>query len=195
MSSLKERTGCGTLFISHDLRNVKRYADKVSIMRKGRVVETGDKMSVLQRPDHEYTKRLLAAISALRHTPVRLLTSENENYHSKLNAPFLGENGAEADRSKELLTVKGMVKTYKKGTRALDGVSFNMKTGECLGLVGESGSGKSTLARCLLQLEETDAGETWFQGIPLHKRNNAAFWAIRGRHQAVFQNPSVALNP
>ena len=195
MSILKERTGCGILFITHDLRNVKRYADKVSIMHEGQVVESGETLSVLQRPDHDYTKSLLAAIPVLSDMSNRLLTSVNENYESKLHAQFTAEKGIEDYRSKELLTIKSMVKTYRKGSRALDGVSFTVKTGECLGLVGESGSGKSTLARCLLQLEETDAGETWFQGVPLHERNSVSSRLIRDHHQAVFQNTSAALNP
>jgi peptide/nickel transport system ATP-binding protein len=95
----------------------------------------------------------------------------------------------------DLLTVRRIVKTYDKGYRALNEVSFSIKQGECLGLVGESGSGKTTLARCLLLIEKTDEGEIWFQNIPLDERNTVAYRKISGRMQAVFQNPTTSLNP
>ncbi|WP_434750986.1 ABC transporter ATP-binding protein [Paenibacillus amylolyticus] len=95
-----------------------------------------------------------------------------------------------------LLTVDNLVKTYSGHTRAIDGVSFSLHAGECVGLIGESGSGKSTLARCLLWMEKIDSGRIWFQGREIIQSRTAfAYRALEGRVQAVFQNPASSLNP
>ena len=99
--------------------------------------------------------------------------------------------------SKEtVLSIQNLVKTYSGDTRAIDGISFNLHPGECVGLIGESGSGKSTLARCILMMEKIDSGQMWFQGRKmLQPRTASAYRALGGQVQAVFQNPSSSLNP
>lgn len=78
IAKLKQQTGCAVLFITHDLRHVKKYANKVAIMKQGIVVEQGDKNTIFERPQHTYTKQLFAAIPPLRETPIRLtMISEN----------------------------------------------------------------------------------------------------------------------
>lgn len=195
LSKLKERTRCAILCITHDLRNVRRYADKIAIMHSGRIIEAGDKTAVLYQPRHTYTGQLLAAIPTLEQPPARLLTNSSGAYHSQLPRESRREKEIKPNLGDDLLTVKRMAKTYRKGCRALHDISFTVKPGECLGLVGESGSGKSTLARCLLLMEQADEGELWFQNVPLHERNAKAYRALRGHIQAVFQNPSASLNP
>lgn len=75
IKSLQQEAGCAVLFITHDLRLVKRYGDSVSIMKEGSIVEQGSKKQVLERPKHYYTKQLLASIPPLRNTPKRLKTA------------------------------------------------------------------------------------------------------------------------
>jgi peptide/nickel transport system ATP-binding protein len=95
----------------------------------------------------------------------------------------------------DVLMARNIKKTYSSGHRALDGVSISIKKGECVGLAGESGSGKSTLARCLLMLEKLDEGEIFLHDKPLHLMTKREIRKIRHGMQAVFQNPSAAINP
>ncbi|WP_339308051.1 dipeptide/oligopeptide/nickel ABC transporter ATP-binding protein [Paenibacillus sp. FSL R5-0519] len=95
-----------------------------------------------------------------------------------------------------VFTVQNLIKTYAGQTRAIDGISFSLHPGECVGLIGESGSGKSTLARCILLMEKMDSGQMWFQGREMLKpRTASAYRALEGQVQAVFQNPTSSLNP
>ncbi|MBA2872921.1 peptide/nickel transport system ATP-binding protein [Anoxybacillus calidus] len=94
-----------------------------------------------------------------------------------------------------VLIARNIKKTYSSGQRAINGVSMSIQKGECVGLVGESGSGKSTLARCLLMLEKLDEGEIFLHDNPLHLMTKREIRKIRHDMQAVFQNPTSALNP
>lgn len=94
-----------------------------------------------------------------------------------------------------LLNVKNVVKRYEKNKVILNDVSFSIKEGECLGLAGESGCGKSTLARCILGLEKIDSGEIIFAGDKIHNRRSLRPKKGKRVMQAVFQNPTSALNP
>ncbi|MGG4145453.1 ABC transporter ATP-binding protein [Paenibacillus algorifonticola] len=196
LKEMQERIGCAILFITHDLRHVRRYADQVAIMRGGCVLESGDVRSVLEQPAHFYTKQLLAAESALLSSPTRTLEQEARLQLVDADQTMLDQGtGPASTRGNAMLSAQNLVKTYPQGIKALDQVSFTLKAGECLGLVGESGSGKSTMARCLMLMEPLDEGELLFQQMPLHKRKAAARSFINGRIQTVFQNPAASLNP
>ncbi|WP_111644314.1 ABC transporter ATP-binding protein [Paranoxybacillus vitaminiphilus] len=95
----------------------------------------------------------------------------------------------------DVLTARNIKKTYSSGYRAVNGVSISIKKGECVGLIGESGSGKSTLARCLLMLEKLEEGEIFLYDKPLHLMKKREIRKVRHHMQAVFQNPSAAINP
>jgi peptide/nickel transport system ATP-binding protein len=95
----------------------------------------------------------------------------------------------------DVLTARNIKKTYSSGYRAVNGVSISIKKGESVGLIGESGSGKSTLARCLLMLERLEEGEIFLYDKPLHLMKKREIRKIRYHMQAVFQNPSAAINP
>ncbi|WP_440108751.1 ABC transporter ATP-binding protein [Paenibacillus sp. QZ-Y1] len=98
-------------------------------------------------------------------------------------------------KQEAVLAVQKLNKTYPGNISAMNGISFNILPGECLGLIGESGSGKSTLARCILLMEKMDSGQMWFQGREMLKpRTDSAYRAIQGQVQAVFQNPASSLN-
>ncbi|WP_341277924.1 ABC transporter ATP-binding protein [Paenibacillus sp. FSL H8-0537] len=196
LKKMQERVGCAILFITHDLKHVRRYADQVAIMRGGCVLESGDVRSVLEQPAHFYTKQLLAAESALVSSPTITLKQEAKLQLVDADQTMLDQGtGAASTRGNAMLAAQNLVKTYPKGIKALDQVSFTLKAGECLGLVGESGSGKSTMARCLMLMEPLDEGELLFQQMPLHNRKAAARSFINGRIQTVFQNPAASLNP
>lgn len=94
-----------------------------------------------------------------------------------------------------LLNVKNVIKKYEKDKIAINDVSFHIKEGECLGLAGESGCGKSTLARCILGLEKINNGEILFSGDVFHNRKSLKVKKGKKIIQAVFQNPTLALNP
>lgn len=100
----------------------------------------------------------------------------------------------ENERNQEILVAKDIVKKYSNGHLAVNEVSLSMKKGDCLGLVGESGSGKSTLARCILMLEKIDKGEIWLNGEPLHNMKKFDLRKRQTSMQAIFQNPTSALN-
>ncbi|SFE60482.1 peptide/nickel transport system ATP-binding protein [Paenibacillus algorifonticola] len=196
LKEMQERIGCAILFITHDLKHVRRYADQVAIMREGCVLESGDVRAVLEQPTHSYTKQLLAAepilLSSLTLTPEREPMLRPVDAHQSM---LEQEKRFEASRGNRMLAAQNLVKTYPKGIKALDQVTFTLKAGECLGLVGESGSGKSTLARCLMLIETLDEGQLIFQQTSLHKRKTQAQSFISGRIQTVFQNPAASLNP
>ena len=99
------------------------------------------------------------------------------------------------NNDKVLVSVKNVVKRYEKNNIILNDVSFDIKEGECLGLAGESGCGKSTLSKCILGLEKIDSGEIIFAGDKIQNRRSLRPKKGKRIIQAVFQNPTSALNP
>ncbi len=191
LATIKQATGCAILFITHDLRIMNRFADRVAIMQHGKIVERGSKDQVVLHPQHPYTRDLLASIPPLRSTEARLPVY-GEPPRIQVKAPA---KDAISDRAAEpVLRASDVVKVYGSGTRAVDGVSLSLPTGSCLGLVGESGSGKSTLARCLLSLERIDGGDIWLQDQHLNQLTGAALRSARQRMQLVLQNPNASFN-
>ena len=177
---LQRRKGTAVLFITHDFGVVAEIADQVVVMQTGQVVEAGCAAAVLARPQHAYTRKLIAAIP-----------------DGRVRAPS-------AERPVErVLQVQDLRKTYvtggtlfRKGRRveAARGLSFELRRGETLGLVGESGSGKSTVGRCIVGLSPFDGGRVLFNGRTM--QSGAQFRAqSQGRIQMVFQDPYASLNP
>ncbi|ANY69082.1 hypothetical protein BBD42_23310 [Paenibacillus sp. BIHB 4019] len=200
LMEMKEQIGCAILFITHDLKHVRRYADEVAVMSEGCMLESGNVRAVLEAPTHPYTKQLLAAEPSSWSSPTFKTEREPMLQLQPVDTEqTMREQGGRLEASSEnsLLVAQNLIKTYPKGKgiKVLDQVSFTLKAGECLGLVGESGSGKSTLARCLMLMEPLDEGELQFQQMPLHKRKAVARSYISGRIQTVFQNPAASLNP
>lgn len=162
--------GWGVLLISHDLAVVARLADRVLVMRDGRVVETGPAERVLGSPEHPYTRQLVAAIPKGTPRPA-------------------------AAPAAPVLTATGLAKTYRGGRMALQDVSFALGEGEALGVVGESGSGKSTLARVALGLLTPDAGEVLLDGHAWSAEPERRRRARRREIQFVQQDPAAAFDP
>src|SRR6476619_874650 len=171
----------GILFITHDFGVVEEIADRVVVMRHGRVVEQGSVDEVLRNPQNTYTKMLLEAVPSAEPPPARLLP--------KAEAP--------------ILTTQDLQKTFGdafflragRKVRALDDVSIDVHRGETLGIVGESGSGKSTLARCIARLIDPSGGEIRLDGEEIGNKTQAALRPFRRRVQIVFQDPYRSLNP
>ncbi|MBN9451982.1 MAG: ABC transporter ATP-binding protein [Bosea sp.] len=181
---IQQAKGMGVMFVTHDFGVVADIADRVAVMERGVIVEQGPAAEILNRPQHPYTRRLIAAVP-----------------HREDKGVAASATGAEGAR---LLEVKGLRKVYRSGggffsrprvVNAVNDISFNLRRGETLGIVGESGSGKSTLGRCLLKLTEIDAGEILFHGKDIVPLSPSAFRPLRRHIQMIFQDPFASLNP
>ena len=179
---LQAKHGTAVLFITHDFGVVAEIADRIAVMRHGVVVEQGEAGDILNRPEHPYTRALIAAVPPLRPAAPE--------------GPPL--------RAGPALMVRGVSKTYGKAglfrrsrriVKALDDVSVSLPKGGTLGIVGESGSGKSTLARCVVRLLDPDEGSIRLGGTDLAKLSAREMRAETKRIQMVFQDPFASLNP
>ncbi|NER39231.1 MAG: ABC transporter ATP-binding protein [Oscillatoria sp. SIO1A7] len=198
------------LLISHDLAMVGEYCDRIAVMYGGLLVELGKTESVLQNPQHEYTRSLLQAalhIQAVDTQPespeLKIKNSEAEanssklkTQNSKLPNPLLCLEELQQYYSLEVNFIERLFFAKKSQTiKAVDGVSLELYPGEILGLVGESGCGKSTLSRTVLQLVRPTGGKVEFLGRDLTKLSNQSVRQLRRQMQMVFQDPHACLNP
>jgi peptide/nickel transport system ATP-binding protein len=178
---LQAERGMGVMFVTHDFGVVAEIADRVAVMREGRVVELGTRRDVLERPQHPYTRSLIAAVPRLRRREARA-----------------------AAEGVPLLRLEGVDKTFRTGAglfrrgrtvHAVDRVDLEVRRGETLGVVGESGSGKSTLARCVVRLVDADGGRIEIAGTDLAPLRGRRLQPHRRRVQMIFQDPYASLNP
>lgn len=179
------------MFITHDFGVVADIADRVLVMEKGLVVEQGAAQEILNRPQHPYTKRLIAAVPH----------GSNKETQQDLQAELLQQSGP---ANTPVLEVKNLRKTYvtarglfvqKRVVKAVDDVSLTVRRGQTLGIVGESGSGKSTIGKCLLKLIDIDSGQMLFDGKDIAPLDPAQFRPLRHKIQMIFQDPFASLNP
>ncbi|MGI9489493.1 MAG: ABC transporter ATP-binding protein [Geminicoccaceae bacterium] len=189
LKDLQDETGMGLILITHDLGVVAEVADRVAVMNKGQIVETGPVRQIFHQPRHAYTQRLIAAIPGARGAPA--VTLETEELRPGPSALL-----SVRDLAKHYEITEGLLRrSTGEMVRAVDGVSFDLGAGETLGIVGESGSGKSTLARTLLRLEEPTSGEATFRGQDIFTLSPSNLFAFRRKVQVVFQDPYASLNP
>lgn len=178
-------SGSSVLLITHDLGVAAERADRIVVMQHGRVVETGFTAEVLRNPQHEYTRRLIAAAPGL---------DLGDGVPEAVRAP-----AAPQPEGRPLLSATGLRKSFHiaRGVtiNAVDEVSLTVGRGETLALVGESGSGKSTTARIIARLADPDAGVVTFDGQDIGGLRGAKLRELRRRIQVVYQNPYVSLNP
>ncbi|MBB2747224.1 UNVERIFIED_ORG: peptide/nickel transport system ATP-binding protein [Microbispora rosea subsp. rosea] len=186
----RRRAGAGLLLISHDLAVVAELADRVLVMKDGEVVEEGPTHDVLGAPRHAYTRRLLAAVPSEHARGTRLTVPEDGSAPAPLPPARPGE---------VVIRASGLAKSFPgpDGLRrpAVEGVSFELRAGETLGLVGESGSGKTTTARLVLGLLEPDTGEVEIDGRSWRGLGSAGRRALRRHIQVVYQDPLSSFDP
>jgi peptide/nickel transport system ATP-binding protein len=186
LKELQARHGTAIMFITHDFGVVAEIADRVAVMRHGALVEHGQVEDVLTRPQHAYTRALIAAVPSLM--PRHILRT-----------------GEATQPTSNLLTITDLEKSYaarggafsltRERVRAVAGVSLDVPKGRSLALVGESGSGKSTLARCIVGLERPDGGAILLEGTDIAGLSRARMRPYRKALQMVFQDPFASLNP
>ncbi|HEV2603985.1 MAG TPA: ABC transporter ATP-binding protein [Microvirga sp.] len=179
LAELKSRLNMAMLFITHDLGIVRKIADRVCVMWKGKIVEQGPVAEVFANPQHPYTQRLLAAEPKGRANPVRE------------SAPTIVEAGP----LKVWFPIKrGFLQRTAGHVKAVDGVSIRVREGETVGVVGESGSGKTTLGLAILRLISSE-GPVVFLGKRLDGLRSGEIRPMRKNLQVVFQDPFGSLSP
>jgi peptide/nickel transport system ATP-binding protein len=181
IKALQARHGTAVLFITHDFGVVAEIADDVAVMQDGKIVEAGPAATILNTPQHPYTRQLIAAVPSLVPPEPRTLDDR---------PPVLATKGL----SKVFLS-RGRWFTQGRRVVAAEQVSFAIRRGETLGLVGGSGSGKSTVGRCIAGLIEPQSGAVWLDQIDLTSASSAERFRHRRRIQMVFQDPYSSLNP
>ncbi len=179
LQDLQRRLGMALLLITHDLAIVRRIADRVAVMREGRIVEQGPTARVLQRPRHPYTRELLAA------------EPKGPPREPDPAAPVLLEA---RDLRVHYPIQKGLLRRTVGWVKAVDGVDLVVRRGQTLGVVGESGSGKTTLGLALLRLI-TSEGRIVFDGRDIQGWSWKQMRPLRREMQIVFQDPYGSLSP
>ena len=184
------------LLISHDLAMVGEYCDKIAVMYRGKVVESGAVGKILQQPQHEYTRSLVEAALHIQAISEDEATSKNSPAKHP-NKPLLRVKDLKQYYTLESNFIEQFFTKSKesRAIKAVDNVSFDLYKGEILGLVGESGCGKSTLSRTILQLIRPTSGSVEFQGQNLAQLQGEALRTLRRQIQMVFQDPHACLNP
>jgi microcin C transport system ATP-binding protein len=179
LKSLQERMGMALLLITHDLGIVRKMAERVYVMRRGVIVEEGERGQLFSAPKEEYTRRLIEAEPKGDPLP----SSEGQPV-------VVGAEGLKV----WFPVKKGVIRRTVGYIKAVDGVDIAVREGQTLGIVGESGSGKSTLGRALLRLEKSE-GAIFFQDVPLQGIRSREMRPYRSQMQIVFQDPFSSLNP
>jgi len=196
MKELQERKGMSILFITHDFGVVAKMADRVAVMRKGKIVESGSLEQVLHQPQHDYTKQLLAALpeNLKRQRDLQLIDNPTliAAAEKKIDEPAL----VELKQLEVYFPIKkGLFRRTVDHVKAVDGVDLKIPKGQLLALVGESGCGKSTLGRAILRLIDSTAGTIAFNQQEITQLQRKAMIPFRRDMQIIFQDPMSSLNP
>jgi len=191
MDELKRETGTGIALITHNMGVVARMCDRVIVMRHGEIVEEGSVDDIFYAPKADYTKMLLNAVPRIDEPdrPGRPVLAAAPAPEVK---PVLQVEDMKVHFP---IQVKGGLFGKRKPLKAVDGVSFDLKPGETLGVVGESGCGKSTLARGVLKLIPPTDGTVAWLGKDISKAGRKEMDALRDDLQIVFQDPLASLDP
>ncbi|HEY8573361.1 dipeptide ABC transporter ATP-binding protein [Phenylobacterium sp.] len=188
MAELQRETGTAMVLITHDMGVIARLADRVCVMKDGAYVEEGAAAQIFSKPTTEYTQALLAAVprldrldrggrptlSPVKKTAPVIVEGKDVKVHFPIHEGLFGKT---------------------RTLRAVDGVSFQVRQGETLGVVGESGSGKSTLARAVLNLLPANEGAVTLMGRDITHADRETLRNARKDLQIVFQDPLASLDP
>ena len=167
------------LLITHDLGIVRKVSERVNVMTQGEIVEAGPTEDIFERPQHSYTKHLLAA----------------EPKGKPLQPHPDAKPVVQATNLKVWFPIRrGVLRRTVGYVKAVDGINVEVREGHTVGVVGESGSGKTTLAMGLLRLERSD-GDIMFNGASIHDKGWSELRALRKEMQIVFQDPYGSLSP
>ncbi len=210
LKDLQKKLGMAILLITHDLGVVANMADEVVVIYHGEIMEAGSLRDIFDKPRHTYLKALLNAAPRFDMKPgERLVSLRDVKYEI---GPLLGAgNKRQKPQSDVILSLSNLRKTFvarKRGffgrgresrITAVDGVSFDIRRGECFGLVGESGCGKTTLSKLIMRAESADEGSIIFNGakasLDLAGVPDSDLKRIRPYIQMVFQDPFGSLSP
>jgi len=188
MAELQRETGTAMVLITHDMGVIARLADRVCVMKSGAYVEEGPVEAIFEAPRTDYTRDLLAAIP-------RLDRDDRGGRPTLEPPPASAPVVVEARDMKVWFPISEGMFGKKRYLRAVDGVSFDVRQGETLGVVGESGSGKSTLARAVLNLIPPSGGAVTLMGRDITHAEREQLRAARRDLQIVFQDPLASLDP
>jgi len=186
IDDLRRDTNAAVALITHDMGVIARMAQRVAVMRRGEVVETGGVDEIFRAPKADYTRMLLQAVPRIEGERSYVLPTPEPG------PPLLKVDDV---RVHFPIKVESGLLGKSKLLRAVDGVSFSVQPGETLGIVGESGCGKSTLARAVVQLLPRTAGSVSFLGRNLLPSEREAIRRARQDLQIVFQDPLASLDP
>ena len=216
---LQREKNLSILFVSHDLNAVKEIADRIYIMKDGKLLESGNVDAIFKNPKHFYTRDLIASCppddKKLSELPTRkhFMGFDDEGYFGDVNMSLDQlikkltidphdsiKKSEELAKNEPILILKQVTKSFssKKQSKkhiAIQEISFQVHCGETLGIIGESGSGKTTLAKIMVGILEADKGEILFENKNIEKLSKKYYKSFRKSVQMVFQDPYTSLNP
>lgn len=180
LRGLRDSRGLSIMLITHDMGVIADMADRIVVMKEGKVVETAEAHALFASPEHPYTRKLLDAVPR----PSQERPAEGESDAAPAPAIEVEDLVVQYNRS-----------WRRQGFRAVDGVSFSVPQGKVVGLVGESGSGKSTIGKAIVGLAPITAGSIRLGGVELSGLRGREARAARATYGMVFQDPASSLNP
>ena len=224
LKEIQKKRGNTIVFITHDLSLARDFADRTAVMQGGRIVETGKTEEIFEKPEHEYTKRLLSYANYGKggsHSHGRALILESRSQQSAESLPSdkagacdkkretakgskkaaLVNKAALAGGQKKLIEIKNLSKYFKLGKNktvaAFEHLNMDIYEGELLGIVGHSGCGKSTLARCLMEIYEPSGGEIIYANQNMRAADDKTLGKSEQKNwkQMIFQDSASAFNP
>nr|WP_083876251.1 ABC transporter ATP-binding protein [Kineosphaera limosa] len=215
MRNLKDKLDSAVILITHDMGVVADLADRIAVMRRGRIVEQGVARQIFADPQHEYTKSLLAAVPHLGAREDGNIVVDQElspKTHSMGILPTTAEPAEAAKRSAgrsrthdlsdspvvvqlQDVAIEYPAQGRQPAFRAVEGANLEIRQGEILGLVGESGSGKTTIGRAATGLLPVAEGSLTVNGVELKGASRRTLAQVRKEVGMVFQDPSSSLNP
>ena len=196
LKSLQSRLNMAMLFVSHDLSIVSNIADRIAVMKQGRIVDETDTASFFTGQRHPYSRHLLQVVPTVDKRGGSLCSVSDGHSDTDVAHAQSGKNFLEIKDLKVHFPIRsGLFRRVHGQVKAVDGISLTLGVGKTLALVGESGSGKTTVAKAVLGLAPVSGGEIHFEGVALNSLRGRSLRAFRHNAQIVFQDPFSSMNP